>query len=125
MDTGPFHLYMRVYADFIISSNANCVIYFWYNSYIKTCGSVSVAKKAAWCTSVLFTRTPVSTFSAYCSLKTFGAISTKFIYAVPRTSNSHALCMILTIWGLISRCHAWFIGSHASHIFLIVKLLTL
>ena len=28
--------------------------------------------------------TPVSTFSAYCSLKIIGAISTKFIYDVPR-----------------------------------------
>ena len=49
---------------------------------IKTCHSVSAAKKAAWHTSVLFTRTPISTFSAYCSLKTIGAISTKFIYVV-------------------------------------------
>jgi len=31
-------------------------------------------------TSVLFTRTPVSTFSAYCSSKTIGAIPAKFIY---------------------------------------------
>ena len=49
---------------------------------IKTRGNVLAAKKAAWCTSVLFTQTPVSTFSAYCSLKTIGAISTKFIYVV-------------------------------------------
>ena len=50
---------------------------------IKTRGSVSAAKKTVWRTSVLFTRTPVSTFSAYCSLKTIGAISTKFIYVLP------------------------------------------
>ena len=49
---------------------------------IKTHGSVSVAKKAELRTSVLFTGTPVSTFSAYCSSKTIGAISAKFIYVV-------------------------------------------
>ena len=51
--------------------------------YIKTRGSVSAAKKAAWSTSVLFRWTPVSTFSAYCNLKTIGPVSTKFIYVVP------------------------------------------
>ena len=50
---------------------------------IKTRGSVSAAKKTAWRTSVFFTWTPVSTFSAYCSLKTIGAISTKFKYVLP------------------------------------------
>ena len=54
-----------------------------YGIFTKTRNSVSAAKKAAWRTSVLFTRTPVSTVSAYCSLKTIGAISTKFIYVVP------------------------------------------
>ena len=44
---------------------------------------MSAAKKTAWRTSVLFTRTPFHTFSAYCSLKTTGAISIKFIYVVP------------------------------------------
>ena len=48
-----------------------------------TRGDVSAAKKTAWRTSVLFTRTPVSTFSAYCSLKTIGPISTKFKYVLP------------------------------------------
>ena len=54
----------------------------WCTSVFKTRGSVSVAKKAAWRTSVLFMRIPVSTFLAFRSLKTIGTISTKFIYVV-------------------------------------------
>ena len=56
-----------------------------YSEWIKTRGSLSVsaAKKTAWRTSVLFTQTPVSTFSAYCSLKTIGAFLTKFKYVLP------------------------------------------
>ena len=53
------------------------------NLIIKIRGSVSAAKKTMWRTSVSFTGTPIHTFSAYCSLKTIGAISTKFIYVVP------------------------------------------
>ena len=37
---------------------------------------------------MLFTQTPVSTFSAYFSLKTIGAISTKFTYVVPPIYNT-------------------------------------
>ena len=39
---------------------------------IKIHGSVLVAKKAMWHTSVLFTRTSISTTSAYCSQKIMG-----------------------------------------------------
>ena len=58
---------------------------------IKTRGSVSAAKKTAWRTSVLFTRIPFHIFSAYCNLKTIGAISTKFIYVVPPIYTTHKL----------------------------------
>ena len=49
---------------------------------ITTHGSVSAAKKATWHTSVLFMGAPIGILSAYCSSKTIGAISTKFIYAI-------------------------------------------
>ena len=48
---------------------------------IKKHDSVSVAKKATWRT-MCYLQKPVSTFSAYCSLKTIRAMSTKFVYNV-------------------------------------------
>ena len=75
-----------------------------------TRGSASAAKKTVWHTNVLFTGTPIHTFSAYCSLKTIGAISTKFTYVVPpmyTTSqtkferNSPRSLLVIHTWNLV------------------------
>ena len=50
---------------------------------IKTHGRVSVAKKAVWCTSVLFTGAANSPFSPPHISKTTGPISIKFTYSMP------------------------------------------
>ena len=47
---------------------------------IKTHGCVSVAKKAVWCTGVLFTGTANLLFSTPCISITAGVISIKFTY---------------------------------------------
>ena len=77
--THIYYIYIHTYIHIYIY---NMHIYYIY-IYIKTRGSVSAAKKIARRTSVLFTGTPIHTFSAYCSLKTIGAISTKFTYGLP------------------------------------------
>ena len=59
----------------------------YYAIHIKTHGHVSVAKKAVWRTSVLFTGTTNLSFSTPCISITAEPISLKFIYFI---SSIHA-----------------------------------
>ena len=60
-----------------------CVVLSITCKHIKTHGRVSAAKKAVWCTSVLFTGTANSPFSAPRISITTTSISIKFTYFMP------------------------------------------
>ena len=73
------HTHMHTHTHTHTHTHAEACTY----AHIKTHGCVSAAKKAVWRTSVLFTGTANSPFSAPCISITTGPISIKFTYFMP------------------------------------------
>ena len=71
------HCYIKDSTHTIVYTIIHCYI------YIKTHSRVSVAKKAVWYTSMLFTETTNSPFSTPHKSITTGPISIKFTYFMP------------------------------------------